>query len=614
MPTDPASPTWRTRYAALAAALVIGGLCQAYIIARSPIIAKDGIGFIRIAKSLAGDPVTTLRIEDQHPGYPALVLAFERGWQAMTGHDEFQSFIIASRLVSATCGLLTIVFLWLFARRLYDERIANVTVLIAAVWPLFRLNACDSLSDTPHLMLYLAGAWLAAEGLTSRRVLWFAAAGLASGLAFWVRPEGLVVSAAAGLLLAIEFCRPRLLQRPTAALALIGLSIATLLVVAPYVAVAGKFTSKKLPSFHQPQQTSAHAVAVASVEPTAGLLGEPGPGGTLPDEFRRPSKFMGVVAFGLFELARELAQGFYYLAIIPLAAGTFAPRPHRPSRSTGLFHILLMSGHAALLMLLYLTAGYISHRHVMPLIALMLPTAAAGAAWLADEAARWLGQSLSDAPASKGESRKSKVQSRESGARSQGSGVCNLPLSTSYRLPSTVYQLPGHRVRFAASRRALLKWLAGTPQRALVIAVCIFYVGLVPKCLRPLHGVYLPVLEAAQWVKAQAKPGDSVLSTSGYVRFYAGLPGILVGAEAPNLPLGLYFAPNKRWSFIVLEVDQRSFDREALCGSTGQYEEVMELPAHPRKPWAKVAVFRARSSGQADSPHIATSVKADGKR
>ena len=568
MPTDRPLPAWLARYGILAAALVLSATCQFYIAARSVVIAKDGMGFIQMAKSLAVDPVATMRLHDQHPGYPALLLACERLYHGLSGHDEFQSFLAGARLASGACGLLAVAFLWLFARRLYNERIANVTVLLAAVWPLFRLNASDGLSDTPHLMFYLAGAWLACEGLRSRRVGWFAAAGIASGLAFWVRPEGLVIAAATGLTLLVGAFRllffserplwrsdyagtddaankegepPRLVFYLLAPLALIA---ATSLVVMPYVLVAGKITSKKLP-FHQPPPV-AHAVAVASVEPTPGLLAEPRPGGTLPDEFRRPSKFIGVVALGLIELGRELAQGFYYLALIPLAAGTFARGRQKPAQPVALLHILLMNGHLALLMLLYLTAGYISHRHVIPLVALMLPTAAAGTVWLGD----------------------------------------------------------------CVSRRLAV---AGSSRRALAIAVGIFYLGLVPKCLPPLQGAYLPVFQAAEWVKSQARPADTVLSTSGYVRFYTELPGILVGSEAPNLPIALYFAPNKVWSFIVLEVDERSFDRQTLCGSGGAYDEVLELAAHPRKPWAKVIVFRARTSGHDNPSRLATLPVRDAK-
>ncbi|HQU42289.1 MAG TPA: glycosyltransferase family 39 protein, partial [Pirellulales bacterium] len=602
-PSEPgdglARPAHRgTRYGTLAAAVLLGGLCQFYIVSSSPIIAKDGIGFIRIAKSLAIDPLTTLRVEDQHPGYPAMLLGCERAYRWLTGRDEFDSFLAATRLASGGCGLLSIVFLWLFARRLYDERIANVSVLLAAVWPLLRLNASDSLSDTPHLMFYLAGAWLAMEGLRSRRMGWFAGAGLASSLAFAVRPEGLLVGVAAGLAVAWEFCRARyasqrILQtgssetssvagaeagraRPgihknaraasdaqvvalpghrrggawgeelahraalpqppltglndrrtqyKAALTIAGVLAAASLVVVPYALLAGKITSKKLP-FHR--AVSEHERAMASVEPTTGLLAEPAPGSTLPDEFRRPSAFAGVVGLAIFELARELAQGFYYLALIPLAVGTFAPRRPKPNRRAAVMHVLLMNGHAALLLLLYLTAGYISHRHILPLVALMLPTAAAGAVCLAE----------------------------------------------------------------AASQRLSF---VGSPRRALAVVVFLFYVGLVPKCLKPLHTVYAPIYEAAECVKREARPGDSVLASSSYVRFYAGLPGIVVGSEAPNLPIGMYFAPGKKqWPFLVLEVDDRTFDRDALCGPSGQYDQILELPAHPRRPWAKVVVLHAR--------------------
>lgn len=555
MPTDRGPARW-ARYGVLVAALLLSAASQGYVASRSPIIAKDGMGFIQIAKSLALDPVAAMRTYDQHPGYPAMLLACQRVYQRLTAADEFRSFIVGSRLASSICGLGTIVFLWLFARRLYDDRIANLTVLLAAVWPLFRLNASDSLSDTPHLMFYLAGVWLACEGLCRRRSGWFVAAGIASGLAFWVRPEGLVVAAAAALAITLpmiadrfraklchshQLCEAMLPSQfgPPPAwsftlVALLALLTATSLAIAPYIVLAGKVTSKKLPFVNVPP--SAHAVAIATTEPTAGLLSEPGPGGQLPDEFRRPSKLLGVVALGVVELFRELAQGFYYLALIPLAVGTFWPGRPQPARPVALLHILLMNGHAALLMLLYLTAGYISHRHLIPLIALMLPTMAAGALMMVGYASRWL-------PA------------------------------------------------------------LGPPRRAVAAAVMVFYLGLLPKCLVPLQAAYLPVYQAALWVKSQAKAGDSVLSTSGYVRFYTDLPGILVGSEAPNLPTAFYFAPNKTWSYIVLEIDERSFDRQSLCHSAGGYEQVMELAAHPRKSWAKVAVFRARRDDAA--AHVA---------
>ncbi|HEX7446490.1 MAG TPA: glycosyltransferase family 39 protein, partial [Pirellulales bacterium] len=323
-----------TRYAGLLAALALAAALEAAIIARSPIIAKDGIGFIRIAHELADNPVATLRLEDQHPGYPAMVLAASRLVQRVTGKSDFDAAILGAHLAAALCGVMSVLLLWLFVRRLYEARVANVTGLLAAAWPLLRRNAADGLSDTPHLMFYLAAAWLAAEGIARRRVALLAAAGLASGLAYWVRPEGLVPGTAAGVVLIANLvgrlgwrsslCRERPLwrsanfeltshrpprnategvpyrewrdssppfisalnapsERRLWSLAGLGaLAGAMLLVASPYVLLAGKVTSKKMPFRAAP---SAHAVAIASVEPTAGVLGEPRPGGTLPDEF-----------------------------------------------------------------------------------------------------------------------------------------------------------------------------------------------------------------------------------------------------------------------------------------------------------------------------------------
>jgi hypothetical protein len=201
----------------------------------------------------------------------------------------------------------------------------------------------------------------------------------------------------------------------------------------------------------------------------------------------------------------------------------------------------LLACHAILLILLFLTAAYVSHRHVMPLVALLLPATAAGTVWLAEQAA----------------SRVARVRS---------------------------------------------------PQRALAAIMAAIVIGLLPKAARPLHGVYSPIVEAARWVKAHGQPGDAVLATSGYVRFYAGMRGLLVGPEAPNLPIGLALAPDARpWPFIVLEVDERTFDRQQLCSTAAGYEQVLELAAHPRKSWAKVLVFSHSASNDADGARIAAS-------
>jgi len=583
MPIEhPLRPPAKGPGAGLFAALALTAVLQVVIGLRSGIIAKDGMGFIRIADELRRDPIGTLRIEDQHPGYPAMVLAGSGLAGRLPGIDEFNAPILGARLASGFAGLAVVLLVWLLARRLFDRRVADVAALLAAAWPLMRQNAADVLSDTPHLMFYLAAAWLACEGFARGRIRWFVATGIASGLAYWVRPEGLLVGLTAGLVLLIQLCRSPRQDRFRVAMSGLALGLALAATAAPYVVLAGKLTSKKNPFNRTPPPL---VVAAQTVEPTAGLLSEPLPGRKLPGEITRPASLIGACAAAVAELAAELAQGFYYLLLIPLAAWALAAgrlsrlapcrtdfqsvagihvaptlrdgdkmaaanqtsatecRSYRrtdqksvllrPEAGPGRMISMLLACHAVLLVLLFLTAAYVSHRHVMPMVALLLPATAAGTIWLAEQ---------------------------------------------------------------AAARVARLQ----SPQRALAAIVAAILIGLLPKAVKPLHGVYSPIVEAARWVKNHGTSGDAVLATSGYVRFYSGMCGLLVGPEAPNLPIGLALAPGARpWPFIVLEVDERTFDRQQLCGPAGEYEQVLEIAAHPRKSWAKVLVFSHRAADDA---------------
>ncbi|HVC94971.1 MAG TPA: glycosyltransferase family 39 protein, partial [Pirellulales bacterium] len=305
----------------LAVAVFIALAFQAFIALRSPIIAKDGIAFIRIAKRLQTDFVSVCQSEDQHPGYPDLLLMGSRLARLWPNLDEFDVWIVGGRLASGLCGALAIVFLWLFARRLYDRQIADIAALLAAVWPLLRQNASDVLSDTPHLMCYLAAVWLSCEGLVRGRARWFAAAGVAGGLAFWVRPEGLLVPLAAIPVIALAQWR----RQPRAMLAgMTALALVSLLVALPYMFFAGKLTSKKV-FFQRPPADMAppssppfQAAAMPSWAwylPETGVLAEPAAGATLPDERTRPPSMLGVLAYAIVELVQEMAQGFYYLLL-----------------------------------------------------------------------------------------------------------------------------------------------------------------------------------------------------------------------------------------------------------------------------------------------------------
>jgi len=242
MLTDAATSRWAAYRWLILAVLAASGL-QVMLAARAWTISVDGTLFIDYARELAIDPLEAMRAHDQHPGYPAMVVACRGMVQLLGLQGELTPWIVGAQVVSGLCGVLSVLVLWFWTRGMYGSAIANIACWVLVLLPLFRMNAVEAQSDTPHLLPYLLAVWLATAGIKSGRPAYWIGAGLASGAAFWIRPEGLEVPLVAGLLL----CCPGEITFRRRALCMAALVVSTLAVAAPYCVLAGKFTSKQLP-------------------------------------------------------------------------------------------------------------------------------------------------------------------------------------------------------------------------------------------------------------------------------------------------------------------------------------------------------------------------------
>lgn len=549
----------------LVGALALAIVLQTWAVYNSPLIAKDGVGFIGIAQRLAANPAATTQLEDQHPGFPGLILVGQAGLRRLGFQDDFQAWIFAARGVSFASGLAIVALVYWLSRLLFDRATAGVAGLLIASLPLFRQNAADALSDSPHLAVYLLAACLAAAAFTRGRLGLFILAGFASSAAFLIRPEGLSVSLVAGVAIIGQglLCKfvPGARQsltpcwswsRRTQAIAC--LVAGTLPLLAGYVFVSGKLTSKKTifaPAV-PPAAESSSPIGVTSgqekpLAPLAGIIEEPARGDPLPGETPKPDYLPGAIAASIVELGKELGKGFRYVLLVPLLLGHFAPGRRESQPDTATVVTGLLACHALLLVFLFCSSGYISHRHTMPLVALLVPGTAVGILWLAERTSHLVGR-LTGAPS-----------------------------------------LPSEKVR----RNSFLPSMGRLPA-IVTLALVVWHL---PYCVRPLHQVYYPVVEAATWVRAHTRPENSVLSTSAYVPFFAQRPGALVGPNTPDLLTMLaQQPPGECWSFLVLEVDDRQFDPARLAELDWSYYPVLTLNAHPKKAWHKVTVFASESA------------------
>jgi hypothetical protein len=524
----------------LIAAVLLAVLLQIILVVGSPAIAKDGITFIEMAKGLTRSPVETMRAADQHPGFPAMVVVGRWLVLPFVPSDSIFSWIWGARLVSGVFGILVIIPAWLLANRTFDRRAAIVAAFVVALLPLFRRNAADALSDSPHLFFYLLAVWLAVEGAARRQWKWFLGVGAASGLAFWIRPEGLSPVVVMACLLPFWAWRTRKLRARSVVLFVLVMALGAAAVMAPYRILAGKFTSKITNKEYLLPQAGAGG-GEARFETNALQPARPplGPGGRMelvanvdksvprsvpgtkaaPAEPERIPRPWWVAVDALVETVMEVAHSLRWVLVVPLFAGVFFRDRRRDRDASHAIVIGMVAFHALLLIGLYYAGGYLSDRHVMPIVLLAVPRVSAGMLLLAG----WVSRAI---------------------------------------LRADDTNLDRRRGWVVAAFLAAFAVLAA------------------PWTLAPLHPEEIPVIETSLGLKVHAKPGDQVLSNSVYVPFYSQIPGRTIAkrdASALNLSKAA-----QRYRFVVLDGQADPFRTVWLDQLSERYEELHLIGARER--------------------------------
>ncbi len=360
-------------------AVALAVLIHCLIVARSPVVAVDGFTFVELAKKLAHDPLTTIRDNDQHAGFPALIVVVRPLIEKFVETDA--SWIAAARFVGVISSVISVLLIWQLTRRMLGVAAANYAGILFACLPAIRQNAADALSDAPHLMLFLAATWLTCEGLLRKRWPWFLLAGAVSGGAFWIRPEGLSVAIVAAFLsLFLICCRQQFGFRQGAACCL-SVVLGAVVVVTPYLMITGEVTKKVTSKIgwssvqppvavNQPVVETAPIIKSSPATATAPMPAAPA------DSPAEESSLLKTLGKALTLFCFRFTEGLHLL-IVPYFFGLpWALRKLKVPTQSLLWTLGL--AHISLLIALYFLGGYMERRHLLPLIALVLPIAAMG--------------------------------------------------------------------------------------------------------------------------------------------------------------------------------------------------------------------------------------------
>lgn len=375
---------------------------------RSEVLFNDGPVFLALAERSAAGQLETLLQHPFHPLYPLAVAALH-GLLAPFG----AGFETAGVLVSALAGCGAILALHAFVRRAFGPREGLVAAWLLAFHAGAVDVAGDVQSDSLYLALFLAAAAALWRTLAEGRGRSALAAGSAAGLAYLTRPEGLGVALVGLGLVALYTVRGRFAPRRGLALALL-LALATAAFALPYAAAlsfeSGQllFTRKKSVAWvvgsagsagpgglatgqagmEAPKRAAAIARrAAAPAPPPASEADPPRPAAPDPyDSLVAPPWTARDAAGAAFDLLDDASSALRPEQLALVLVGLFALRG-RPGPRAG-FVASLLGAYGALLFSLAMNVGYVSERHALPPLLLLLGYGAAGALALGEWAGR----------------------------------------------------------------------------------------------------------------------------------------------------------------------------------------------------------------------------------
>ncbi|AMV39833.1 glycosyltransferase family 39 protein [Planctomyces sp. SH-PL62] len=363
--------------------LTFAALLHVAAIHRTLVPAQDGLKFLAAARRFQSDPwIDVIKGTDQHPLYPALIAAVEPVSAALLGPGP-DAWRIAAQGVSALASLLLLFPLFALARAIFDERVALIAVILYVLLPVPGEVGRDTLGNALGLLGMTATLALGAAAI--RRDSWrlALAAGLAGGVGYLARPEAILAPMAVGLAWTLYLARTRGASAVATAPALPALGLAVLVCVGSYALAKGQ-VSEKLALRHAASLGPQAAARRSTPQPLPQGLAEAGLDLSAKEE--SDDKTLGGPVAALVWVGRkwwdEMCWGFAIMAVWGLARRRAVQRLCDREPGAGGAEGLVLGVFAATYVLVLVrhgsSLGYLSSRHVLPLVAASSIWAGAG--------------------------------------------------------------------------------------------------------------------------------------------------------------------------------------------------------------------------------------------
>ena len=335
------------------AILLLIALCIGiYLIATTAIIAKDGVTFIEFARQLETSPVKAMIAQDQHPGYPWLILISHKVMDSLHENTSILSWIYCAQSITLIFRLLAITVLYLIAQHLFGTRLSFWCVLILILLPKPAEYGSDALSDWPHLFFMVTGVLLLLKGATNERWWLFGFVGLAAGIGYLIRPECVQLVMVGGLWMGLQLLWPKhTIGKRKVLSGLAILFVGFLAIAGPYMNLKGALFPKKNVGFFTSsnnKQVENDPVILASLS---------------------ANTVSPKIAKAFYKLTQNIGETLMWFFVPALLVGMYKWfKTHKWHDPEKFFVIAIIVLNMPVMIWLYCKHGYMSDRHTLPLL------------------------------------------------------------------------------------------------------------------------------------------------------------------------------------------------------------------------------------------------------
>jgi hypothetical protein len=186
-------------------ALFLGALVvRSIAILQTPVIAIDAIGYIEAAKLFFTGAYHDALRHCSFSLFPLLIVPF---------YKIFGDWVIAGQWLTALCGALTIIPLYLLARRIFDEKIALWGAIFYLICPSLVIFSAEVLRNMPFILFFITALWIGYAGIKDANMGLTALAGITIFLSILIRKEGIVLLIILALFLIWQVVKERVSWR-----------------------------------------------------------------------------------------------------------------------------------------------------------------------------------------------------------------------------------------------------------------------------------------------------------------------------------------------------------------------------------------------------------------